>query len=97
MTEKAKKKNPLFVVTNAGQDIEEVDSWWEYALGKLGLNAYVTYFEEMIQFLLSQVNNYGTLEFMNTWLEQIINFLQSTLNRGEELIKPLFGPLFSKS
>ena len=97
MTEKAKKKNPLFVVTNAGQDIEEVDSWWSYALNKLGLNVYMTYFEEMIQFLLSQVNNYGALEFMNTWLEQIIDFLQSTLTRGEELIKPLFGPLFSKS
>ncbi len=97
MTEKAKKKNPLFVVTNAGQDIEEVDSWWSYALNKLGLNVYMTYFEEMIQFLLSQVNNYGALEFMNTWLEQVIELLQSTLNKGEEFIKPLFGPFFSKS
>ena len=96
MTEKAKKKNPLFVVTNAGQDIEEVDSWWSYALNKLGLNVYMTYFEEMIQFLLSQVNNYGALEFMNTWLEQIIELLQSTLNKGEEFIKPFFGPFFSK-
>ncbi|MEC8623376.1 MAG: hypothetical protein VXY34_01045 [Bdellovibrionota bacterium] len=96
MTEKAKKKNPLFVVTNAGQDIEEVDSWWSYALNKLGLNVYMTYFEEMIQFLLSQVNNYGALEFMNTWLEQVIELLQSTLNKGEEFIKPFFGPFFSK-
>ncbi|MBG09226.1 MAG: hypothetical protein CME68_10740 [Halobacteriovoraceae bacterium] len=97
MTDNGKKKNPLFVVTNAGQDVEEVEGWWDYALNKLGLNAYATYFEEMVQFLLSQVNSYGALEFMNTWLEQIIDFLQSTLTRGEELIKPLFGPLFSKS
>ena len=39
MTEQSKKKNPLFVVTNAGQDIEEVENWWEYALSKLGLKA----------------------------------------------------------
>ena len=97
MTDNGKKKNPLFVVTNAGQDVEEVEGWWDYALNKLGLNAYATYFEEMVQFLLSQVNNYGALEFVNTWLGQIIDFLQSAINKGEELIKPLLGPFFSKS
>jgi len=97
MKNKAKKMNPLFVVTNAGQDVEEVDNWWNYAINKLGLNAYMTYFEEMIQYLLSHVNNYGALAFVNAWLEQIVNFLESTLNKGEGLLKPFLSPLFSKS
>ena len=97
MTEQSKKKNPLFVVTNAGQDIEEVENWWEYALSKLGLKAYATYFEEMVQYLLSQVDSYGALKFINAWLEQVVECFQSTLHKGEDLLKPFFGPLFSKS
>ena len=97
MKDKTKKINPLFVVTNAGQDVEEVDSWWNYAISKLGLKVYMTYFEEMFQFLLSQVNNYGALSFVNAWLEQIVNFLESTLSKGEDLLKPFLSPLFSKS
>ena len=97
MTGQAKKKNPLFVVTNAGQDIEEVDSLWDYAMSKLGLKAYATYFEEMIQYILSEVNNYEALKFVNIWLEQIIDFLQSAIDKGEELLKPFLGPFASKT
>ena len=56
LRQKWKKKEPTFVVTNAGQDVE-VEGWW-VMLNKLGLNV-TTYFEEMVQFLLSQVNTQG--------------------------------------
>jgi len=97
MTEQSKKKNPLFVVTNAGQDIEEVDNLWDYVMSKLGLKAYMTYFEEVVQYLLSEVDSYGALKFMNAWLLQVIELFQSTLHKGEDLFKPLFGSLFSKA
>ena len=97
MTDQAKKKNPLFVVTNAGQDIEEVDSLWDYAMSKLGLKAYMAYFEEMIQYVLSEVDNYEALKFVNIWLEQIIDFLQSAIDKGEGLLKPFLGSFTSKA
>ena len=56
----------------------------------------MTYFEEMVQYLLSEVDSYGALKFMNAWLEQVIELFQSTLHKGEKFLKPLFGPLFSK-
>ena len=47
MTEK--KKNPLFVVSSDGQDVEEVGGPWEFIMSKLGLRPYFAFLEQFFE------------------------------------------------
>jgi len=53
-----KTKNPLYVVTNNGEDVEKVDSILELLLKKSGLDKFIPLFETILKMLLSQVESY---------------------------------------
>ena len=46
-----KKKNPLFVVSSDGQDVEEVGGPWEFIMSKLGLRPYFAFLEQFFEYL----------------------------------------------
>ncbi len=53
-----KTKNPLYVVTNNGEDVEKVDSILELLLKKSGLDKLMPIIEAVLKMLLLQVESY---------------------------------------
>ncbi len=51
-------KNPLYVVTNNGVDVEAANSLLDLLLKKTGLDQLIPILENIMSILLSQVNSY---------------------------------------
>ena len=51
-------KNPLYVVTNNGVDVEAANSLLDLLLKKTGLDQLIPILENILSMLLSQVNSY---------------------------------------
>ena len=51
-------KNPLYVVTNNGVDVEAANSLLDLLLKKTGLDQLIPILENIMAILLSQVNSY---------------------------------------
>ena len=82
-----KKKNPLYVVTNKGKDVEEAVGFFDALVKRLGLEGGVMLLEGLIQDLLRQVTNYGTFLAVK-------NFIDTLLEKIEALIKKI-DPILS--
>jgi hypothetical protein len=97
MMDEMKKKNPLFVVMNDGQDVEEVDGPWAYMVQKLGLRPYITFLNEMFEYLASQVGNFGSFRVLKDWVDGLVESLENALKKGEGLLRPLLSTWFPQS
>ena len=93
MTEK--KKNPLFVVSSDGQDVEEVGGPWEFIMSKLGLRPYFAFLEQFFEYLVSQVDSFGSLELLKSWVDALVESLEKVVEKSEKVLKPLLPSLFS--
>jgi len=94
MMDEMKKKNPLFVVMNDGQDVEEVDGPWAYVVQKLGLRPYITFLTEMFEYLASQVGHFGSFSVLKDWVDDLVESLEKALKKGEGLLKPFLSTWF---
>ncbi len=79
----AKKKNPLFVVTNQGKDVEQANSMFEALIKKLGLTKSIAQLEKWLgdffQFLFSLVKNYAILVAVKNILDELVIKLENLL------------------
>ena len=82
-----KAKNPLFVVTNHGQDVEQAEGLFDAMIKKLGLEPLLEIFDEILEQLISACGNYGMIQVLSEWLEQVTEFLE----RAIKLIDPLLA------
>ena len=67
-----KKKNPLYVVTNDGKDVQAADGVIEALCKKLGLEPVVQFFQAFIESILQQVNSYAMLKSVNEMLTNLL-------------------------
>lgn len=74
-----KKKNPLYVVTNNGVDVEEVKSRAEMLLKKLKLDALIPVIEAILQTLLAQVQSYAIFKFVKEFLDKVVQGISNML------------------
>ena len=75
MQDNKKNKNPLFVVTNDGKDVEEATNFVDLWAKKLGLDPLYKMLEGLIESLLSAASTYPLLnavcEIFNAILKDI--------------------------
>ena len=76
---KTKKKNPLYVVTNNGKDIEMADGFFDALIKKFHLEPVVDFFKMMLEILMDNVTNYAWFKVMsekvNEWLDIFVKLL----------------------
>ncbi|MDC1174952.1 hypothetical protein OAT67_06140 [Bacteriovoracaceae bacterium] len=73
------KKNPLFVVTNNGQDVEEATNMLDALIKRLGLEPAIEIFEQILEFLLSQVKSYAAFEQAKKYVDDLVDLLEKIL------------------
>lgn len=66
------KKNPLYVVTNKGRDVEEVRSFFDVIFKRLGLDPLVKFVEDLLHMLLSHVTNFAMFLAIQNILDEFI-------------------------
>lgn len=78
-----KRKNPLFVVTNKGKDVEQAQTFLDALFKKIGLSHTVKEMEknlqEFIHFLFSLVKNYAVFMAVKNILDQVVAKLEAVV------------------
>jgi len=94
MVRRARKNttNPLFVVTNNGQDVEEAESMIDALIKKFGLGPILEFFETVIQMIMEQVGGMVALELVRGVLDELVDVLERIL----KLVDPVLAFSFIK-
>lgn len=89
MVRRARKNttNPLFVVTNNGQDVEEAESMIDALIKKFGLAPFLQFFETVIQMIMEQVGGMVALELVRGVIDEMVDALERIL----KLIDPVLA------
>jgi hypothetical protein len=76
---KAKSTNPLFVVTNNGQDVEEAEGLVDALIKKFGLGPIIEFMNTIIQMIMEQVGGMVALELVRGIMDEFIDALERLL------------------
>lgn len=82
----AKKTNPLFVVTNNGQDVEEAAGMFDALVKKLGLEPVLEIFQQILEMLLSQVQTYAAFEMAKQFVDEFVDQLEKVLKMVDPVL-----------
>lgn len=82
-----KKPNPLFVVTNNGQDVEEAESFIDALVKKFGLGPFIEFMNTIIQMIMEQVGGMVALELVRGLMDEFIDALERLL----KLVDPVLA------
>lgn len=86
-------KNPLFVVTNKGKDVEEVSNYLEVIVKKLGLTPFVEFIDELFTALISQVTSYALFLVIKDFFDDLVAKLEELV----AILDPVFSNYFPQS
>ena len=75
-----KKKNPLFVVTNEGRDVEEAQGFWDAIVKKCHLGPFIDFLNIVYEMLLENVRSYA-------WFKAITDYINQLLQTFFEMMK----------
>jgi len=67
-----KKKNPLFVVTNDGKDVEQAEGLWDAIVKKLYLQPFIDFFNILFELLLDNIKSYAWFNALKNRFDQIL-------------------------
>lgn len=84
---KSDKKNPLFVVTNNGQDVEEAIGFVDAMIKKFGLEPIFEFMNTVLQMIMEQVGGLVALELARGFLDEMIDILERLL----KLVDPVLA------
>lgn len=73
------KKNPLYVVTNDGKDVEAADSVWDAVVKKFNLQPAIDLLWTLLELLAKQINSYAALVWLQKELERFNNSVDKLL------------------
>lgn len=76
-----KKKNPLFVVTNNGKDVETASGLCDLVIKKLGLTKFVEFLDQILKMLLESVSSYPMLVAINEVLTAVLSDIEVVFKR----------------
>ena len=95
MNEKTRtaKQNPLFVVTNKGKDVEDVQGIFDALVKKLGLEPALKMLQGLLDFMAQEVQNYATLKAVNDLLTWLMAELKKVVEKIDELSVPVIKKL----
>jgi hypothetical protein len=84
---KKKSQNPLYVVTNDGQDVEPVSNLIDAFITKYGLQPVVDTFKMIIDMVLEQVKSYAMFVVIKEFLDELIEKMMEL----KEKVSPLLA------
>lgn len=90
---KKKNVNPLYVVTNKGKDIEEVDNHLNAWIKKLGLEPVIEFLETILVMLSEHVNSYPILMAVKEYIDMIVEKVEELMRMAD----PVFSSFFPES
>ncbi|MGB0453454.1 MAG: hypothetical protein ACPGJV_07040 [Bacteriovoracaceae bacterium] len=80
----SKRKNPLYVVTNKGVDIETANNIIDALFKRLGLDSIYKYFEMLIEGIVTSLKDFstipGVLKSFQEFLDDLIKRMQLFIN-----------------
>jgi hypothetical protein len=76
---RARKKNPLYVVTNDGKDVESASNFLEAWCKKMGVDFIYQFVKGYIDALVASINSYPMLVALKRKLEEFIAFLEGVM------------------
>ena len=77
----SKRKNPLYVVTNDGKDVESAETLWDAVVKRFNLQPLIDILMTLMEMVAKQVNSYAALVWFNEELTKINEFVDSTLKK----------------
>ncbi len=75
----ARKKNPLYVVTNQGKDVQEASGLFDMIVKKLGLEGVVELLDGLISSMLEMVTSYAMFVTIKSFLDHFIHQVELIL------------------
>lgn len=79
MSSKPRKKNPLYVVTNQGKDVQEATGLLDMIVKKLGLEGVVELLEDLMASMMEMATSYAMFVSIKTFLDTIIHQIELIL------------------
>ncbi|EQC48471.1 hypothetical protein M899_1957 [Bacteriovorax sp. BSW11_IV] len=80
-------KNPLYVVTNNGKDVEEVGNIFEAIVKKLGLEPVIALFQTLIDELLKNINSYAMLLAVQEFIDKLLESMKEVVSKAPFLAR----------
>ncbi len=77
---KKKNTNPLYVVTNNGQDVEPVSNLLDAFITKYGLRPAVDMFNVLLDLLLAQVKSFALFIVVKEFIDSLIEKMSEMKN-----------------
>lgn len=68
----SKKKNPLYVVTNKGKDVETALNFFDVLIKKFNLQPVIELLKVFLNILNENVKSYATFVAMKKWVEELL-------------------------
>lgn len=81
-----KNKNPLYVVTNKGQDVEEAENLFDALVKKLGIEPVISILEGLLQEILQQVSNYAVFMATKAFIDQLVENLEKLIKKLDPVL-----------
>ncbi len=79
-------KNPLYVVSNSGQDVEGVSNYIELIIKKFGLEPYLELLDSMLAMITNQVGNYGFFIALQNFIDHIAAQIEKVVEFASRII-----------
>lgn len=92
MNAKAKKKNPLYVVTNDGKDVEEAEGFIDALIKKFSLGPVIDFFNLIFQIIIDQVGGVVAMDLIKGIIDEFVDSLEKVL----KMVDPVLAFSFIK-
>lgn len=83
------KKNPLYVVTNDGKDVEQAEGFVDALVKRFGLEPVMEILKSLFGMLSDQVGNYGFFLFLQEFVDNLVANLEEIKSKVGSII-PIF-------
>ncbi len=75
------KKNPLYVVTDNGNTVEQANGMVDAMIKKLGLESMINLMNSILSLMTDQVGNYGFFLYLQEIVDQFAVFIESIIEK----------------
>ncbi len=80
-------KNPLYVVSKNGVDVEAASGIWDLLLKKTGFDQVIPLLENILAFILSQVNSYPVFIEIKKMFDAIFEKIIELMFQAQQLMQ----------
>lgn len=92
MNAKARSKNPLYVVTNDGKDVEQADNLLDAVIKKLSLGPVIDFLKLVFQMIIDQVGGAVAMDLIKGIMDEFVDSLEKVL----KMVDPVLAFSFIK-